>query len=209
MTDPADPLAPVARIFDNGARMKGARPEGCGWSSLEAVHARFEVLAGLFDLAPRGTAITVNDLGCGYGALFTWLDRRLSPPLAGYRGYDIADGMIALARQAIDDPRATFVHAASPDRPADFGLASGTFNLMGDTPRPAWEAMIQDSLAGLARASRRGIGFNLLRADGPRLQGRLYTTDPEPWLRFAARLGGRARLIQGYLPEDFTILVKL
>ncbi|SDH08849.1 class I SAM-dependent methyltransferase [Roseospirillum parvum] len=207
-TKPRDPLGPVARIFDNGARMKGARPEGCGWTSTEAVHTRFEQLARLFEAAPQGRAITVNDLGCGYGALFNWLERRLDPPLAGYRGYDISDGMIALARQSIHDPRATFVQADRPDRPADFGLVSGTFNLMGDTPRGEWEAMIRHSLTQLAQSSRYGIAFNLLRADGPKLTGRLYTADPADWVRFATRLGRKVHLLTDYLPEDFTVLVR-
>jgi len=205
-------LRAVADAYQVSARSRGATHAGVGWSSRRAQTARFAVLVGLLDDDPA-EAVSVVDLGCGYGALWPVLAERVRPRVARYTGYDIAPRMIRNARSLHDgDPRATFRAGAVPEEVADYGVCSGTFNYRGDTPAEAWAPILEAGLAALATRCRRGMAFNLLSTTSPRRLARMHYTEPAEALaigrRLAAARGGTAELVEGYLDGDVTVFLR-
>lgn len=70
-------LAGVASIYLCTLEEYGRSAGGVAWKTTEDQFRRFEILtAGIKNDQP----LTVNDVGCGYGALFGFLDRRFQSP---------------------------------------------------------------------------------------------------------------------------------
>lgn len=210
MTDAARILAPIARHFAEALALYGTTPPGVLWRNVEGQRLRFEKLAGIFDAADLRGGLVVNDLGCGYGAMFEYL--RESPALAGgrYWGYDISAEMLAAARARIHDPRAGFVRSHRALHPADYALISGTYNLLLDTDEGPWVDYIRASLVDTWAACRKGLAFNMLRPDRAKAPlATLYYTDPQPFLDFCQRrLAPDVTLVEGYPLAEWTMWVR-
>ena len=150
-------------------------------------------LALLFRLLPAdGGAWTVNDVGCGYGAMFDLLKNRLHPYGVRYFGYDISPTMVAKAREWVDDPRAAFVVSSVPLWPADYSMAAGLFNMNLDHDPDEWRAYMEGLLMKMAMTSRVAFSFNVLRSTYEHL--------------FRIELEYITNFIRNNISEDFTII---
>jgi SAM-dependent methyltransferase len=197
----------VAAYYSEKVEHYGATARGADWSSPESQELRFMQLARLFD---DGTAFSVNDYGCGYGALAAFLRRR---GFAGsYRGYDIATAMLAEGRRflegledcvLLDDPARLDV--------ADYTVASGIFNVKLDIPVAEWMAYVEATLTRMAALSRRGFAFNMLTsyADADRMRPDLYYADPHRYFDRCRAFSRRVALLHDYPLYEFTIIVRL
>jgi SAM-dependent methyltransferase len=112
-------LADIEELYSSNLSEHGIDSRSVGWPNPESQLVRFEKLAYLIDADAYTGPIAVNDLGCGYGAMFPFLAARLGPRLTGYRGYDISHEMLVAAQRHVDDARASFVPGAQLDRDAD------------------------------------------------------------------------------------------
>lgn len=106
---------------------------------------RFDQLVRILDSDDRAP-VTVNDLGCGYAAMFGYLDGRLGSSLENYAGYDISEEMLRAARDKVADSRAEFVGSPVVTRDADYSFVSGTFNVKIDASEDVWARYIKDTL---------------------------------------------------------------
>lgn len=209
----------IAATYDWTFGLHGARPRAVLWSNGRGQRLRFRQLARLFGpevrrgglfRAPRG-AVRINDLGCGYGALFGWLRRnRWLAAEASYVGYDLSPRLIEAAQRRFPDPRASFYLSGEATEEADYSFASGTFGLKLDQSPEAWREHCRGVLRQLWGQSRRGLGFNMLDRRGRKGRpddGSLFYADAEEWAAFAADgLGARVELLTHYTPHDFTVL---
>lgn len=97
--DPAD-LAPVhagiAAYYSAKVAKYGATPLGVDWSCVPTQELRFVQLLKLCDF---GSPFSFNDLGCGYGALIAYLDRRHAECAVDYLGIDLSEAMLRRARR--------------------------------------------------------------------------------------------------------------
>ena len=77
-------LAQTKHYYDKKLDEYGATPKGVDWNSTESQALRFQQLIKVCDLS---NPFTLNDYGCGYGALALYMTER------GYRlkynGFDI------------------------------------------------------------------------------------------------------------------------
>ena len=195
-------LAQVAAVYHCTLEEYGNSAGGVAWTSAEAQNGQFEVLTSGIDC---DRPVTVNDIGCGYGALFGFLDGRFL--LERYCGTDICEAMIEAAQAKISDPRAHFVQNALPVTPADWSFASGTFNISAGADDAVWRRLIEDVLGAMARLSTVGFAFNLLRPH--RRDEFLWGAEPEPWVRFCRdELGGRTTLIEAPDGDQWSLLVR-
>ncbi len=200
-------LEPVAEKFRRRLAKFGAEPRGVYWNDREGQLLRFEVLMGVVDL--EGGGISVNDLGCGYGAFFDYLEDQ--PLLEGgrYFGYDICDDMVKTARQRISDPRAFLQHSLVATRDADYSFASGTYNLRMGTGEAAWMDFVKASLADQWAKSRKGMAFNMLSCYRRKREPALYYADPAPYFDFCMRvLSPQVTLLHDYPLVEWTIYVR-
>lgn len=74
----------------------GATPLGVDWTCAPTQELRFVQVLKV--IAPT-QALSVNDIGCGYGALAGFMHRRLRGVAIDYLGTDVSPEMIALARR--------------------------------------------------------------------------------------------------------------
>ena len=188
----------------------GATPLGVDWSCQATQSLRFVQLLKICDFsAPR----TLNDIGCGYGALAAFLPIRYPEAKIDYWGFDLSRAMISRARRRFSSPdRRFFVGTASP-RIADYSVASGIMNVSCSHSRAIWEDFVVVALSEMRRTSRIGFSVNFLSDAGRAKTGAsaetLYRTIPAPWLRYCERdLRCSVELIDDYGMKEFTLLVR-
>lgn len=193
--------------YDREIQRHGCTAAGVGWNSQESQEMRFRQLLKLADGTVR---FSINDFGCGYGALADYL--RKGDYSFQYCGYDISPQMIQEARQLHwHTGEATFVNRESEMSPADFTIASGVFNDRFGTSAEEWEAYVLGTLTTLDRLSRKGFAFNMLTkySDRELMRSELYYADPAVIFDFCKTKFSRfVTLLHDYPLYEFTILVR-
>src|ERR1700745_2693415 len=117
-------LRRVQEYYNEKIATFGRTPQGADWKSAESQAIRFDQLLRL--IHPDGP-FTINDYGCGYGALADYLENHKHH--FKYRGFDISEKMIAEARRAhTQSSNSQFFFEKPLLSPADFTVASGIFN---------------------------------------------------------------------------------
>jgi SAM-dependent methyltransferase len=185
----------------------GPVPAGADWDSIITQDVRFLQLLKICDFS---APFALNDVGCGYGALLSYLARYHSETEIDYLGFDLSSAMISQADQLQRDlSRAGFRVAAKSPRIADYSVASGIFNVRLDQPLETWELYVGATLIDMHASSRRGFAVNFMTPDpvNDNPEG-LYCTTPDTWIRFSHdQLGSSAKVIAGYGLREFTLLV--
>jgi SAM-dependent methyltransferase len=197
----------VAKYYAEKLAEHGETPLGVDWNGEESQATRFEQLCKVID--PKKAAFSVNDLGCGYGALLDYLRDKQSN--CTYLGVDISLEMIRAAEQRhTDEDRARFITSAEPDLLADYGVASGIFNVRLGRTDAEWFDYLQSTLDILDRTSSLGFAFNCLTSysDEGKRRDYLYYADPCRLFDLCKRRYSRqVALLHDYGLYEFTILV--
>ena len=201
-------LAAVASYYDSRVGEFGPTPWGADWTCELTQQLRF---VQLLKIVGRRRRFSLNDLGCGYGALLAFVREHWGDAI-DYAGADVAPRMIEHARAlAAGDANASFVEGPVLARVADFSIASGIFNVQLGFGRRAWESLVRDVLRELRRASRCGFAVNFIEPPKPGvepLQG-LYRTLGARWAdHCASEFGADVEVLAGYGLREFTLLVR-
>lgn len=187
----------------------GAMPRGVDWESEIAQEHRFAQLLALCNFS---RAFSLNDIGCGYGALNGYLAKHHADTQIDYLGIDLSAAMIRHAKPLWRNrARTNFLVARASPRVADYSVASGIFNVKLDQPTERWERFVARTLADMHRASRIGFAVNFLapQARGAESPSELYRTPPGPWLQHCRReFGWSADLLRGYGLREFTLVAR-
>lgn len=206
MADVDEALRGVGGLYAENIEKHGAGPAAVGWRDEETHLLRFDKLA---QVLPRyGEPFTVNDHGCGYGALFEYLVGR-DFPVTGYCGTDISADMLGVAGARVTDARARFVEAALPPDEADYTFVSGTFNVRLGASEEDWDRYVKETLVALAARSRRGLAFNLLTTYVDWRADNLFYADPKAFFDFCRNeLSRYVVLLHDYPLYEWTMLVR-
>ena len=214
MSDPAagesvpDALAGVGALYTHNLAEHGVASRSVGWPDESSQRLRFDKLALILDAADRHQPISVSDLGCGYGAMFRYLDERNRPPIGRYVGYDISEPMLSAARQHCDDVRVVLVHGSDPVEMTDYAFVSGTFNVRMGASNETWERHVHETLRALAATVRKGLAFNLLTSYVDWRKDDLFYADPGRFFHFCrSELSRYVTLVHDYPLYEWTILV--
>ena len=198
----------VAAYYADRLREHGATPAGVDWNSESSQRVRFDQLLRVVD--GFSAPFSINDWGCGYAALVDELELRGAD--FRYHGYDIAEEMVATARERLGDRAGRTVGSDCDAVPeADYTVASGIFNVLAGSDRDAWEEHIHDTVRRMAAVSRRGVAFNVLTrySDPEYMQDRLYYADPGAILDFCVREVSRwVAVLHDYGLYEFTTIVR-
>src|SRR5690242_10985469 len=92
----------VRNYYSDRVGKFGATPLGVDWPSVASRNHRFVQLLKIGDFGER---FSLNDFGCGYGALLAYLAWRHPATLIDYHGIDISQSMIEAARPLWADNR--------------------------------------------------------------------------------------------------------
>jgi len=186
----------------------GAIPLGVDWSCTATQWLRF---VQLLRICPPDGPVSLIDLGCGYGALATFLAEQRRGGSFEYLGIDLSAEMVRRARRRHrGDARVRFAAGRSALQSADYVVASGIMNVMLDFPLPTWEKFVRTVLVDMHRMGRSGFAVNF--ATKPAKQSRpeqLYCTTAEKWARFCEReLGRSVEILDDYGLQEFTLLAR-
>ncbi len=205
--DRTELLSEVAAYYARTLAEHGETARGVDWNGPESQTLRFAQVTRILD-APG--PFSINDLGCGYGALYDFLAARHDD--FAYAGFDVSEDMVRSAQHRHPPGgRARFARAAEPDQPADYGVASGIFNVRLGRSDAQWRAYIESTLDALDRTSARGFAFNCLTSysDPDRMRDSLYYADPCALFDLCKRRYSRnVALLHDYGLYEFTILVR-
>ncbi len=186
----------------------GATARGVDWNSAESQRVRFRELLRVCGDGPIGS---LNDFGCGYGALHDFLGE--NGRLTDYRGFDVSAAMLEEARRLHPQiPSERFVQAIEELPAAGFTVASGIFNVKLNAPVEDWKGYVATTIDQLAARSRKGFAFNMLTSysDRDRMRDDLYYGDPCFYFDLCKRKHSRwVSLLHDYGLYEFTIIVKL
>lgn len=207
MTTAPSFLNDVAQYYSTKLADHGETPRGVDWNSEESQVLRFTQLCKIID---DSAPFSLNDFGCGYGALLDYLRNRFADVI--YRGCDVSVDMIQAATNRYrNEPNAQFAVSAEPLGVCDYGIASGIFNVRLGCSDAMWLAHIHASLDILSRTSTRGFAFNCLTSysDADKLKHYLYYADPLQLFHFCKKRYSRnVALLHDYGLFEFTILVR-
>lgn len=172
-----------------------------GFRTIESQTQRFENLCKWGDM----TNCTVMDLGCGYGDLKPFLDKRFQN--INYLGVDFLKEFVIGAEARYGHLantqflQADFLTAGLPE--VDIVIASGSLNYRSQNQLHPWQ-----TISHMWEVARKGIAFNLLDSRFFIADDILCGYHPDEVLTFCRQLSPTAEMISGYLPDDFTILMR-
>jgi len=200
-------LDSVAHYYTERVTTYGPTARGVDWNSTESQVLRFEQL---LKVCNASQSFSINDYGCGYGALLDYLTERQYS--FEYRGFDVSKQMITEARKR---------HSGASDSElfsdesflaiADYTVASGIFNVKLRVSDEDWKAYLLDTLQRIAQLSKKGFAFNVLTSysDRDRMRPDLYYADPAFLFDYCKRHFSRfVSLLHDYPLYEFTIIVR-
>ncbi len=187
----------------------GATAKGVDYNGEQAQQIRFAELVKVIDAA---RPFSVTDYGCGYGAMFEFLQKRGWQ--FDYYGVDLIEKMVIAGRAKFKDlPNAHFTTDEKELPVADYLLAAGIFNIKLDAPYGQWQEFVCETLGRMNALCSRGFSFNMLTkySDADRMAQRpdLFYGDPLFFFDLCKRRFSRnVALLHDYGLYDFTILIR-
>jgi SAM-dependent methyltransferase len=198
----------IAELYEKSLGDHGVSSKSVGWKDEASQLLRFEKLVYVLNQERGSEEISVNDFGCGYGAMFHYLDELPNVRLGKYWGYDISDEMLKAARERVTDERACFIKSSRVTEVADYSFVSGTFNVKLEASNEVWVEHLKEMLVNLADKSRKGFAFNLLSTFVDWKQENLHYGDPFMFFDFCKRNISRyVSLLHDYPLYEWTIVV--
>ena len=177
--------ASVESYYSEKVRQHGATAAGVDWRDESSQNLRFAQFSYLWR---KRRDFSLNDLGSGYGALWDYLHKRRYK--VDYSGIDLSDEMVQLGiKRNKRSQSVAFVRGSSPDRIADFTVASGIFNVKGDRAAADWQDYILRTIEQMAHYSSVGFGFNILsdHSDKHLQRPDLFYADPGEFVDYCGR----------------------
>ncbi len=200
-------ITEVAEYYSAKLAEHGRTPRGVDWNGEESQRLRFSQLTKVIN---ETSGFSLNDIGCGYGALYDYLQERYCDFI--YRGCDVSFDMIRAAGERwADSSGVFFAVAAEPANFADYGIASGIFNVRLGYSDAEWLEYMTEIIGIMDKTSRRGFAFNCLTSysDADKKKDYLYYADPCAMFDFCKKHYSRqVALLHDYGLYEFTILVR-
>ncbi len=196
----------VEELYTNNLKEYGITSTSVGWPNPEDHRLRFDKLLGSFDLK---TPFSLNDLGCGYGAVLNYFnENRL--PVEHYYGYDISQEMLdSLVPSNYSDIIIERFCSPNLSTCADFSIASGIFNVKFEESEEDWLKHILQTLSCLNEFSSRGFSFNLLTSYVDFKRDHLYYGDPLFFFDYCKKnFSNYVTLLHDYKLWEWTVVVK-
>lgn len=200
-------LEQVKKYYSHKLAKHGATARGVDWNSTESQELRFEQLLKLCDAS---TSFSINDYGCGYGALASYMIDKGYTFL--YTGFDISASMIAKAMKIHSGlSNCRLLADESLLTKTDYTVASGIFNVRFETSDEEWKEYVVRILKKIHELSEKGFAFNMLTkySDPDRMRRDLYYADSTSMFDYCmTKFSRHVALLRDYGLYEFTLLVR-
>ena len=200
-------LENINHYYTDKIKMHGATPKGVDWNGEDSQFVRFEQLSKIINK----DIFSINDIGCGYGKYFEFLQNRFSN--FNYYGFDLSQEMINNAKSLYSNMGGGFMQVDNLKNieKADYSVASGIFSVKMEHNESEWLSYILSTLEQMNEKSIRGFSFNMLTkySDKEYMKDNLYYADPLFIFDYCKRnFSKQVALLHDYGLYEFTILVK-
>jgi SAM-dependent methyltransferase len=199
----------IAKLYTDGLAEFGPVAKSVGWRGEISQKLRFQKLIQVIDEEVKTRELSVNDLGCGYGAMYQYLKDDCGLKIAKFFGYEISQEMLSCAQNMIKDEEAVFVVSDHILYEADYSFTSGIFNVKFDIEEGLWKHYIEEVLLNMHEKSTRGFAFNVLTTYVDYKEDHLYYADPFYFFDFCKKnFSKKVSLLHDYDLWEWTMLVK-
>ena len=200
-------LENINHYYTDKIKMHGATPKGVDWNGEDSQFVRFEQLSKIINK----DIFSINDIGCGYGKYFEFLQNRFSN--FNYYGFDLSQEMINNAKSLYSNKGGGFMQVDNLENieKADYSVASGIFSVKMEHNESEWLSYILDTLEKMNDKSNNGFSFNMLTkySDKEYMKDNLYYADPLFIFDYCKRnFSKQVALLHDYGLYEFTILIK-
>lgn len=201
--------AVIAKKYNIRFAKLGATPEASLWFSEERQFLRFKIISDVLDQALLGSKFSINDIGCGYGALFPYLIKRFPNKKFTYTGIDIAEKPIKFCKDIYSETNSIFNVGNIPNNNCDFSVMSGTYNYAPVQSSHLWQRYLFENLKKIWEISDRGIIFNISVAKEARItsQNISYFNKENVKSFCNDNLGKTSLFISDKLPKEATFFI--
>ncbi len=200
----------ISKLYSHSLKKNGATSNAVGWNSTSSHTHRFDILTNQL-IDKEDTIISVNDYGCGYGALLKYLIDLKKLQVSEYNGFDISSDMLKTCSEIYIrfTGKLNLFNSSNITSYSDYSIASGTFNVKLNYEDNMWEEFICNKLMEMNTFSKRGFSFNLLTTEVDWKEPHLYYGDPDHWFQYCKSLfSDDVLLIKDYDLFEWTIIVK-
>lgn len=198
----------IIKYYKERIDSHGPNYKGVDYGDPERQRICFEQLMKI--CSDTTASFSINDFGCGYGALYSYLSERGYD--FKYIGFDITEPMICHAHELYGDhDNCRFTTDEHTLMGADYSVASGVFSIRLDQPDEAWFTYIVDTLKKIWELSLKGMSFNCLTSysDEGKMRDYLYYADPCRLFDYCkTNFSRNVALLHDYEVYEFTILVR-
>ena len=200
----------IAEAYDRKFKELGPVPEASLWYSKSRQILRFRIITDQFLSYNSGNLLRIGDIGCGYGAYFTFLSSLYPMNFNHYYGFDISSKVIDYCREKHSSERSSFHMSSKPNIPLDFALMSGTYNFFPSSSFAEWLDYFLTSLNAIWSQTKIAIGFNLQIARQRKItnQGIVYFSEAEILSYCEQYFGATIVIYDKNLPSDGTFLIR-
>lgn len=177
--------ASISNAYTRRFKEKGAAAEGVFWASKLSQTARFDHILSQIMAQDTSQNIHLADIGCGYGAMWEFIQKTPRFHNLVYSGYDINAAMIGHCTRHFSDGEQRFQIGRKPHRKTDYAVFVGTFNLCHTDDYDLWQDYILRQLSYSWKEVRKGLALNITSLANPRIQNQIFYIEPA---KFKARL---------------------
>ena len=166
----------------------GNTATGVHWRDEDEQKLRFKILCEPMSVELYNNSnIQIADLGCGYGALFDYMQDQGF--LGQYYGYDRNRRMIQHARKTFPYKNVHLQVSSKIGTEVDYTILSGTFNLKMNVSNSIWWEGVKEMLTHSWKQTREVMAFNYLQSPSKRNpMQRLFYCNSEVMLSFCKTL---------------------
>ena len=164
----------IKSAYTRRFKEKGAHAEGVFWSSRVSQTARFEQVLANMKAEFGSTSFYLADIGCGYGALFDYIQSKPAWHQIDYSGVDITPEMVSYCKREHASHKHRFSLGRQPKHPVDFAVFVGTFNLCHTNDYKLWEDYILRQLAFSWARVRYGLILNITSLETAKINNHIF-----------------------------------
>ena len=167
----------INNLYKNNFKKFGESHESVFWNSQFNQLKRYEeILTILIKKEGIKNKIEISDVGCGYGALYTFLNKEFKFKNIKYSGIDINKQFIDYCKKKFE--KELFYCSSTPLEIVDYCIMSGTYNLTKIKNVNLWENYVYKNLVQCLKKVRKGLIFNLQFSKTSKIYNNIFYCDP-------------------------------